>query len=87
MKPPRLSLAIYSTPSITPVPAVIRTRKTPITIRIAMEFQVCCTMVKMMQPNPMNIRAPRMKEETSIPILTSNRRIKKRIQVNPECAM
>ncbi len=50
MKPPRLSLAICNTPSITPVPAVIRTRKTSITIRIAMELQVCCTMVKMMQP-------------------------------------
>ena len=50
MKPPRLSLAICNTPSITPVPAVIRTRKTSITIRVAMEFHVCCTMVKMMQP-------------------------------------
>ena len=28
MKPPKLSLAICNTPSITPVPAVIRTRKT-----------------------------------------------------------
>ena len=66
MKPPRLSLAICNTPSIMPVPAVIRTRKTSITIRIAMEFQVCCTMVKMMQPNTMSMRAPRIKDETSI---------------------
>lgn len=75
MKPPRLSLAICNTPSITPVPAVIRTRKTSITIRIAMEFQVCCTMVKIIHPNTISIKAPRMNEETSIPILTSNRRI------------
>ena len=70
MKPPKLSLAICSTHSITPVPAVIRIRKTSITIRIAMEFQVCCTMVKMMQPNTISIRAPRIKEETSTDVLS-----------------
>ena len=56
MKTPKLSLAICNTPSITPVPAVIRTRKISITIRIAMEFQVCCTMVKMMHPKTMSAR-------------------------------
>ena len=75
MKPPRLSLAISNTPSITPVSAVIRTRKTSITIRIAMEFKVCCTMVKMIHPDTISIRVPRMKDVTSILILTSNRRI------------
>ena len=75
MKPPRRSLAICNTPSITPVPAVIKTRKTSITIRIAMEFQVCFMMVKMMQPKTISISPPRMKDETSIPILTSSRRM------------
>ena len=69
MKPPRLSLAICNTPSIMPVPAVIRTRKTSITIRIAMVFQVCCTIVNMIQPKAIIIRVPRMKDETIIPIL------------------
>ena len=32
-----------------------------------MEFRVCCTMVKMMQPNTMSISVPRIKDETSIP--------------------
>ena len=41
MKPPKLSLAISSTASITPAPAVISTRKTSIAIMMAMEFQVC----------------------------------------------
>ena len=71
MKPPRLSLAISSTPSITPVPAVIRTRKTSITTRIAIEFQVCCSMVNMMQLNTMSIKAPRMKGQLLMAEATS----------------
>ena len=45
MKLPKLSLAICNMLLITPVPAVIRTRKTSIAIRIAMKVQACCTMV------------------------------------------
>ena len=51
MKPPRLSLAISMILSITQVPAVIRTCNTSMAIIIYIEFQVCCTMVKMIHPN------------------------------------
>ena len=34
-------VAISSSPSINPAPAVIITRKTSIAIRMAIEFQVC----------------------------------------------
>ena len=51
MKPPRLSLAISMILSITPVPAIIRTCNTSMAIMICIEFQVCCTMVKMIHPN------------------------------------
>ena len=56
MKLPRLSLPICNMLSITPFPTVIRAKNFSITIRIAMEFHVCCTKVKMMQPKTMSAR-------------------------------
>ena len=55
MKPPRLSLAICNKPSTTPVPAVVRIRKTSITIRITSVFQIIHRMI-LKKKKPVNNR-------------------------------